>query len=246
MPHESAHHQVQVRIGALGWRASDERGFTLLELLMTIAIAAILFVTSWTVLVKPTMLRAKAAKSQGNMRAIGAAVQAYVQEHGSYPFLCQDSAGNGGQQAPFWSSDTLSGQGYATGKNRLNLSPIFLDPLLPESRHQPALGDYGANQLIFKTYTPGTIENALSAAAVRRPSQTILATTAESWIGFANPPAGGSWMISKWWPTAPNAITNFVPSDRGLSGVMCLFVDGHVELVNKQDLYKTPLEYMTP
>ena len=235
--------RVRDRLEAFGYHRN---AFTLIEMLAAIAILSILLVVTWAGVAKPALHKANAAKSQGNMRAIGVAIQLYVQENGKFPFLCGDSAGNGGQQSPFWSSDTLTGLGYATGKNRFNLSPIFLDPLLPENRHQPALGDYGANQLIFKTYTPGVVDNPLPAVAVRKPSRTILATTAEAWNGIPNPPGGGSWMISRWWPATPYAITNFAPADRGLSGVLSLFADGHVELVNKEELFQKSLDYMTP
>lgn len=215
------------------------RAFTLVELLAVLAIIGVLAAILIPVVGKVRQ-SARLTQSTANIKAIGQAVNLYAADNrGKLPPLGQGS----GFVSPLW---TDSGLGYPDWRKGLNsylptsgrqrftayngslysINEVYVDPTLADDRHHSA-GDYGASREIFK---PEGQELMLS--LVPRPSRTVLvaagATTNQT-------PPIGSWFIETWNWANGVAVSN-QPGDRGTGKVLVVFVDGHVERLDKARL----------
>lgn len=218
-------------------QSSNHRAFTLVELVVTVAIVALLAALVLPAL-RGTQTRAKQIKSLANLRAIGGGLGLYLAENQNvFPASC-NSAFTGG----FWTDSLapflpppITVTKFDTG-TKFQISPVFVDPLLPNNRHHP-LGDYGANSDIFygPTGWPITTTPVSAAALGGRLSKVVAVMTAEDATSLT--PPCGSWFLNRKGivTTAPQSWTGSRPGARGTDSYLCLFADLHTEIIQKDD-----------
>lgn len=217
--------------------SANHRAFTLLELMVTTAIIALLVALIVPVL-RSTQTRAKQIKSLANLHAIGGGLGLYMAENqNTFPASCNSTFTGG-----FWTESLapylpapITITKFDTGI-KFQISPVFVDPLLPNNRHHPN-GDYGANSDIFygPTGWPITTSPVPASALGGRLSKVVAVMTAEDATNL-NPPCG-SWYLNRKGivTTDPTGWTGSRPGDRGTASYLCLFTDLHTEIIQKDD-----------
>lgn len=216
---------------------SNHRAFTLVELMVTVAIVGLLAALIFPAF-RSTQTRAKQIKSLANLRAIGGGLGLYLGENQNmFPASC-NSAFNGG----FWTESlapylppAITITKFDTG-TKFQISPVFVDPLLPNNRHHP-LGDYGANSDVFygPTGWPITTTPVSVSALEGRLSKTVAVMTAEDATSLT--PPCGSWFLNRKGIVTiePQSWTGSRPGTRGTGSYLCLFTDLHTEIIQKDD-----------
>lgn len=220
--------------------SSNHRAFTLVELMVGVVIAALLAALIFPTF-RSTQTRAKQVKSLANLRAIGGGLGLYLAENqNTFPASC-NSAFTGG----FWTESlapflppSITITKFDTG-TKFQISPVFVDPLLPNNRHHP-LGDYGANSDLFygPTGWPITTTPVSASALGGRLSKVVAVMTAED--GTSLTPPCGSWFLNRKGivTTEPQSWTGSRPGARGTASYLCLFADLHTEIIQKDDFQK--------
>lgn len=192
-------------------RISQENAFTLVELLVTIALIAILALVSVSVLGKVAEWTGKTTCTS-NLRQMGVAILGYTYDHGNRLPNVQVNAAVYGADAPkkYWRRLILP----YVGLNKDNANDVWDTPFIcpPVRKRIVKAGNRGGIASYGMNYR---IENVLL-TKVRRPERTVMAT--EAFLG-------------------PNGIPSEVMSEilitRSGEGVHkkshnILYVDGHV------------------
>lgn len=217
--------------------SANHRAFTLFELMVATAIVALLVALIFPAL-RSTQTRAKQIKSLANLHAIGVGLGLYMAENqNTFPASCNSTFTGG-----FWTESLapflpppITITKFDTGI-KFQISPVFVDPLLPNNRHHPN-GDYGANSDIFygPTGWPITTTPVSAAALGGRLSKVVAVMTAEDATSLT--PPCGSWFINRKGTvtTAPQGWTGSRPGTRGTDSYLCLFADLHTEIIQKDD-----------
>lgn len=203
----------------------------------TIAIAAILVALIFPAF-RSTQTRAKQIKSLANLRAIGGGLGLYMADNqNTFPASCNSTFTGG-----FWTESLapflpppITITKFDTGI-KFQISPVFVDPLLPNNRHHP-LGDYGVNSDIFygPTGWPITTTPVSASALGGRMSKVVAVMTAEDATSLT--PPCGSWFLNRKGivTTDPQSWTGSRPGARGTASYLCLFADLHTEIIKKDD-----------
>lgn len=197
----------------------SRRGFTLIEILIVIAIIAVLaalLIPASSGIIK----KSRDTQSLNNLAQISKGLEVYVAENGKYPYS-YDSTGNYWvfQINPYVGNWKLGG-GQSKG--------VFYSP--NEKMHNP-IADYGINNLVV--YDSYTSPSQRVPATILRPSQTVLVCDAR--VHPKAPPGEGSWLVDGfWWSLqGTNMVSIFCPWPSRNSGgkIFAAFCDGHVEAV---------------
>ena len=225
------------------------RAFTLVEIITVVAILALLISIIFPSLLKASN-KAKETKSLANLRAIGIGIEFYLNDNGNkYPLACSSS-----WTSPFWSESI---QSYLPNKvftgrwangNPLTMNATLADPLLSSTSHH-SLGDYGANSELFAgpIAWPATSTPVSASRISERKSRLVEMISAATVAGGV---PTGSWYVN-----ASDIVNNppatwqaSQPNDRKTGNFLCLFADGHTEVIAKTDFLsrKRDLMYVNP
>lgn len=241
------------------WSGSRGRcggaGFTLVELLVTIAIVVIL--AALTVLaVRHGKASARSARSVSNLRQIGTAMHGYTAENGGRFPITWGSQVDGGPKllwaqeiAPGLSGDERRPRGAGTLAIVEYLQPIFTSPttLKPGkiNRERPWLDSTYSMNGNLNVRELG-LNRGISMASVPRPSGTVMVVDGGQWADGSQADAN----IGKVWTETRNSkqpdklVTVTEPRPDGLYGwgtiayrdrgtAATLWIDGHVTRVKK-------------
>lgn len=220
----------------------QRRAFTLIELLVVTSIIAVLIALGLPTM-KTALLRASQTKSMGNLRNIGAAVSTYLVENdGRYPF---QSGSNFSQ--PYWSVKVTSYLSAPTGEKTfkgvtIQVSPVMLDPMLRQPIHHN-LGDYGCNNWVF--VNPDESATPLSAAAITRASEIVMVMTAGNMTPDGVTTSGSWYVNSSYFAWGGKYGAQGCPAYRATDNVLCLFVDGHLQSIAKDEFKKNRWQYLS-
>ncbi|MBE7503393.1 MAG: prepilin-type N-terminal cleavage/methylation domain-containing protein [Verrucomicrobiales bacterium] len=197
-----------------GWRRPAGRGFTLVELLVVIAVIALL-----AGLLLPALAGAKARAQgvlcAGQMRQLGLAVRLYADDHGDEFPRSQHSAFAHGQLT--WGRALASQLGADTSSWTNLLRTLYHCPA--DRRKQG--WSYGLNvyfELGPEDDYAGKPQTWRRVSSVPRPSQTVL---------FAENASEADHIMPNFWTAARDAVD--VASRRHGRASNYAFVDGHVE-----------------
>jgi general secretion pathway protein G len=187
--------------------------------------------------------KAKQTKSLGNLRTIGIAVATYLGENNNvYPLSSAP-----GITSPFWTEkispylpEARGGWKDVSG-NPIKNSPALIDPLIANGQHGASiLGDYGANTMAFGRSGPPD-RAPIAAASLAKPSGLVTVLTASV---QRNGKEAGAWWLDGDWYCYGNTTT--FPSDRGMGSVLCLFADGHTEMIKKDEFIRNKVKLLLP
>ena len=218
-------------------------GFTLVELLVSLAVGAVLLALAWGASTR-AIDSSRAAKSLSNLRAIGSATHGYAADNnGALPTMWK--LGNAPWTRPFWVDlikPYIGDRPYDLSKpSDLNSRPeIFKCPLFKNHQY---VSDYGNNYFVI-AYTEGEGSWFWPSKAVRlvnipAPSRTVMVAAAG---GGGN---SGTWLIrTDAFLASPNPKGEAQPVPVHNNMVHALFVDGRVAAIDYDEFVKNRHEYM--
>lgn len=234
------------------FKLSKRRGFTLVEILVTVAILAVLGALSMAA-IRSSINSSHITASQHNLKQMGVAMHAFASENNGY-FPPVTTNLTGGTYGTFWDealADYLGGRNDVTMKREIFICPASVIEVADMGTWTPIT--YSANQYVLGYYEEapnGTINIGAIAPTkpnrLRDPAKTIIVAT-----GAQSEPKGGS-QRAVWRPYSfpgdldaqvdtPIPFTN----DDSLGGSIryrlnnkagVLMADGHVELLGEGEI----------
>jgi prepilin-type N-terminal cleavage/methylation domain-containing protein/prepilin-type processing-associated H-X9-DG protein len=204
----------------LSKRKRPECGFTLVELLVSLAIVSGLAVTTFSV-VKGARARTDEINCANNLRQIGIGLQTYAQDHGQYPETTHTES--------LEQSWIFALEDYLGDFDEVRICPA--DPKAAE-RLKAEGTSYILNSFIFvpKTDPFGRpMGRALNRPnRIPHPSRTMLAFVASDEVGVA---AGNDHTHSEQWNSWSAVTRDIAPDRHGDERSHYLYADGRVESI---------------